>query len=132
MKHKTSWTTEQLHQLSQRFNHKIVKDNAGEFRWYNNINGTWQIHSIQVYENYSKPASFLEYWLVKWNEEYTDRIAMEYRQRRRRYKRLKRKVKITQTELIAELKQLYPEWTNQEIANDLNISLRTVQRYLDK
>ena len=132
MKHKTSWTTEQLHQLSQRFNHKIVKDNAGEYRWYNNIENKWQIHSIQVYETYSKPASFLEYWLVKWNDEYTDRINKEFRQRRRQYKRLKRKVKITQTELVNELKGLFPEWTNQEIANDLGISPSTVKRCIRK
>tara|TARA_R110002072_G_scaffold173439_2_gene328093 strand:- start:359 stop:781 length:423 start_codon:yes stop_codon:yes gene_type:complete len=127
---KTHWTTTELELLCNRNNHKIIRDTAGEYRWLHYMNNRWEIHSIQCFKEYIKPSSWLEFWLPKWNKELWERRAITFRQKRRQYKRLKRNVKFTQIEQVKELKEIYPEWTNQEIANDLGISLSTVQRHL--
>ena len=130
----TSWTNEQLFKLSDIDNHKITKDIDGVFRWYHNINNKWELHSVWDFTNYRKPASYLHFWLVNWSKELKQRQTSSVRKRtatNRKLRLLKKSLRKTTQDKIQELCLLFPEFTQEEVANELEISIKTVQRALN-
>tara|TARA_R110002096_G_scaffold8986_1_gene36279 strand:+ start:31111 stop:31500 length:390 start_codon:yes stop_codon:yes gene_type:complete len=126
----TSWNDLQLDKLSNISNHKVVPDIAGEFNWMHNINGKWELHSIKVFEEENVAYSWMYFWLDKYNKELTDRRATQARRSKRRMKAIRRSVTMTNKEKALEIRTLMTSWTQQEIANELSIGKRTVERYL--
>jgi DNA-binding transcriptional regulator LsrR (DeoR family) len=126
----TSWNDLQLDKLSNISNHKVVPDIAGEFNWMHNINGKWELHSIKVFEQENVAYSWMYFWLDKYNKELTDRRATQARRSKRRMKAIRRSVTMTNKEKALEIRTLMTSWTQQEIANELSIGKRTVERYL--
>ena len=126
----TSWNDLQLDKLSNISNHKVVPDIAGEFNWMHNINGKWELHSIKVFEEENVAYSWMYFWLDKYNKELQDRRATQARRSKRRMKAIRRSVTMTNKEKALEIRTLMTSWTQQEIANELSIGKRTVERYL--
>ena len=126
----TSWSDLQLEELSNRTNHKVVPDIAGEFNWMHNINGKWELHSVKVFEEENVAYGWMYFWLDKYNKELTDRRATQARRSKRRMKAIRRSVTMTNKEKALEIRTLMTSWTQQEIANELSIGKRTVERYL--
>tara|TARA_R110000803_G_scaffold44303_4_gene93785 strand:- start:177 stop:758 length:582 start_codon:yes stop_codon:yes gene_type:complete len=133
---KTSWTDHQLFQLSNRANHKIVKTAAGDYIWKHQLDGKWENHCIQgSFSTYKKPASHLAYWTAIWGEELIQRnekISKEFSSARKRLLRIKDSLNKTTADKINEVKLLGLQFTNEELAMELGISLATVKRALKK
>jgi hypothetical protein len=128
----TSWTDEQLDRLVNIDNHKMVKDSAGETRWMHSLlNGVWDIHSIKVFEEEKLAYSWLYFWITKWDEELRLRKSTRAIQVRKQVKRIKRSVRTVVSDKVVELKSLLTSYTNQEIANELGVSISTVKRALN-
>lgn len=130
---KTSWSDEQLFKLSNRENHKIVKLRSGDYVWRHNINGSWENHCTDTFDEYSKPAHFLQYNLVKWMEELSARqveTARKYRTANRRLSQIKDSITRTTAEKIKEISMLGLNLTQQELADELGVHLNTVKRAL--
>jgi hypothetical protein len=126
----TSWTDDQLEQLANISNHKMVEDAGGEYRWMHNINGKWEVHSIKVFEDINTPYSWLYFWVDKWDEELKNRREKAFRSKNRKLRAIKRNSRLDNKTKVLRLRTLMPEYTQQDIANALSISLSTVKRYL--
>ena len=130
---RTSWSDDNLTALCRVENHKIVKDSNGCFRWYHKLNGEWFIHSIWVFEDYKKPASYLHFWLAMWSKELSQRQQKAIRLRTaktRKARLIKKSLRKATKDKIIELSSLFPEYSKQELANELDVSLNTVKRAL--
>jgi|TARA_B110000914_G_scaffold85935_1_gene75634 hypothetical protein len=126
----TSWSDLQLEQLRKRTNHKVVADTAGEYNWMHKLDGKWEIHSIKVFEDENVALNWMYFWLDKWGKELDDRLALQARRTKRRLKAIRRSVSMTNKDKALELRTLLKDYTIQEIANELSIGKRTVERYL--
>lgn len=126
----TSWTNSELKQLCDLSNHKISPDIAGEFRWYHKLNGKWDIHSIKVFEDENKPLSWMYHWRAKWSEELEQREVKANRSIHRKLRAIRKSVRKTNKVKALEIRTLMKDYTIQEIANELSLGKRTVERYL--
>lgn len=131
---KTSWTTEQLSELINADNHKVVYDGY-HYRWHKKILGKWSIQSLQLYDTYDKASHHLHYWLAKWREELNSRIDTENKillkktkDNRRKIARIVRRHNLDVTEKALEIHKLNDKLTHQDIANELGVSKKTIQR----
>ena len=57
-----SWSTEDLNQLRDIKNHRIIKDKFGYYLWECKLNGKWERRSIEDYIDHKKPYSHLYFW----------------------------------------------------------------------
>lgn len=115
----SNWTTNELRQLKEPTNHSIIWDGY-DYYWNHFIDSEWSLHSTKHFEDFNKPFSWLKYWLHKWNAEYT----------RRQERLVKQLSKATKTrDRITIAKQLKPDAGNTELANYLNVSIKTMQRH---
>jgi len=128
----TSWRNESLSELSNRNNHKVVKDTAGEYRWYHKLNGKWSIHSIKVFEDEATPLHWMHTWLSMWRNELDRRITKKASRDRRAKKSVLRSSKTSKQQKAILLSELLSEYTQQELANELQVSIATLKRYLKK
>jgi hypothetical protein len=126
----TSWTNSELRELISVRNHKVSPDIAGEFRWYHKLNGKWEIHSIQVFEDENKPLSWMYHWIAKWGEELEQREVKANRSIQRKLRAIRKSVRKTNKVKALEIRTLMTNYTVQEIANELSVSLSTAKRYL--
>ena len=129
--HSTSWTDKELFKLSNRSNHKIVKLSSGDFQWNHNINGTWENHYLETFENRNKPLSFLHFSLAKWREELELRQKQQQESIQRAWSKLQRikdSNKKSNVDKIREIKKLDLNLTNEELANELGVSRQTIYR----
>jgi len=128
----SSWTDEQLEQLSNPDNHKISYD-GWEWVWYHNIDGKWTQHAVQLFTDYSKPYEWMSYHLAVWSKELNHRRLRKARYNQRRESKIQRVRRDYKKDTIArakEIAQLNPELTHQEISNLLNVSRQSISRYL--
>jgi len=128
----SSWTDEQLEQLSNPDNHKISYD-GWEWVWYHNIDGAWTQHSVQLFADYSKPYEWMSYHLAVWSKELNYRRIRKARYNLRRESKIQRVRRDYKKDTIArarEIAQLNPELTHEEISNLLNVSRQSITRYL--
>ena len=124
----TSWTDDQLKQLRQLSNHKVVADVSGEYNWMHNITGKWEVHSVKVFEDQNTAYSWLYFWIDKWGKELDDRFSSKLKQDRRKLKSIKRSKRMTNKEKIQSIRTLMTNYTLQDIANELSVSASTVKR----
>jgi len=126
----TSWSDSELEQLSSVDNHKVIKDIAGEYRWMHKLNGKWSVHSIKIFENESTPLAWMYMWLTMWSDELKSRREAATRKLRRERKRINRSTRLTIKEKAKALRTLLPDFTQQELANEVGVGIATVKRYL--
>ncbi|WP_019669917.1 winged helix-turn-helix domain-containing protein [Eudoraea adriatica] len=128
----TSWSNKELEQLIDPNNHKIKFDGF-DYVWYHKINGKWEIHSIEIYDNYEKPYSYLRFWLYEWNKELTSRRRTEMRKKLSIEKKVWRICEVLEYDTykrVLEIHKLDPTLTHKEIADMLNVSKQLVGRYI--
>ena len=128
---KTSWTDEQLFKLSSSDNHKVVKLRSGDYMWKHNINEEWENHCISTFDDYSKPSHFLQYNLSKWMGELSSRRADKSRKNRaaaRRLIQIKNSITRTTADKIKEIILLGLNLTQRELADELGVNIKTVNR----
>jgi hypothetical protein len=134
---KTSWSTEHLRQLKEITNHKVIYDGY-EFVWLSKIDNKWQRHYIDNFKDYNKPMSWIYFNINKWNKEYEQR-SLSYMKNMQldleievRITEISREANIKTKEKIEEIVKLKPSINNQEIADILGVTVRTVRRIRDK
>ena len=128
-----NFTNEQLIELTNPLNHKIVKLKSGDYRWLFNEDGNWVDRYVTTFDNYNKPASFLHYCLAAWNKELTERRDKEFKRLRKAYRKLQHIKKDNDkknADKVRQVKSLNLNLTNEDIANELGLTRRTVQRAL--
>jgi mRNA-degrading endonuclease RelE of RelBE toxin-antitoxin system len=129
----TTWTDEQLFKLSNRENHKIVRLRSGDYSWKHNIDGTWVDHYFTTFDDYNKPAHFMQYNLIKWRGELSGRqteTAKRYQIATRRLGQIKNSITRTTADKIKEICGLGLNLSQRELADELGVHLRTVTRAL--
>jgi len=132
---KTSWSTEHLRQLKELTNHKVSFDGY-EFVWLSKVDGEWQRQCIVSFDNYNKPMSWIYFTVARWNKEYKQRSESYFNEM---IKELEVDVKIKEIsneyskktkQKINEIKTLKPTISNKEIADILEVTVRTVERHI--
>jgi len=130
---KMGWTDEELLVLSNSNNHKIVRLKSGDYMWKRKLVNVWENHCVDTFENYNKPHAFLHYALSKWIWELKHRQESRnrsYRAARRKLGLIKRSVTRTVADKIKEINLLGLNLNQQELANEMGVSLSTVERAL--
>ena len=131
---KTNWNDSELLLLTDINNHKIIKNKDGFYLWYNKLDDNWQIQINKRFDNYKKTYSWLMFWLSCWRKELESRQQTEIKRRSqaiRKTKALKKALNKTIQSKIKELYSIRPELSKEELSNELDVSLRTVQRALN-
>ena len=62
--YKTSWSTEQLKQLKELTNHKVIYDGY-EVVWMSKLDNIWKSPYTTTFTKYTKPMSWLHTHLYK-------------------------------------------------------------------
>ncbi len=131
-----SWSTEDLNQLRDIRNHRIIH-NKFNYVWDCYLNNEWTQRSIQEYEDIKTPYTHLYFWLSIWNKEYIRRI--EYTEKRRlknETARWSEAVDIThrnhlkRSERVKRIRLLLPNITKKDIAELTEMSYKQVKRIL--
>lgn len=128
-----NFTDTQLIELTNPLNHKIIKLKSGDYSWKFKENEVWTDRYFTTFENYDKPSHFLHYSLAVWNEELKDRRDKEAKRLKKGYRklnRIKRDLEKSNTEKIRQVIALNLNLTHEDIANELGISTKTIQRAL--
>ena len=135
-KRKTSWTDFQLFNLSEKSNHKVVKE--GDFyRWYSNPDGTWVLQSEKDFTTESKAFEYIYYNIPLWNEELFIRRNNSLKEnlilqgQQRGQTTIRERSSMTRKEII-EIKKEFPYLSQKRIAEHLGVSVSTVKRALRK
>ena len=129
-----NFTNEQLIELTNPLNHKIIKLKSGDYKWLFNEDGNWVDRYFTTFDNYDKPASFLHYSLAVWNKELTERRDKEAKRLRKAYRKLQHIKKDNDkknADKVRQVKALNLNLTNEEIGIELGISHSTVKRALN-
>jgi hypothetical protein len=129
----TGWTDEELFLLSNSLNHKIVKLESGDYMWKHKLSNLWVNHCVDTFEDYSKAHSFLHYSLAKWIGELKSRNeekAKAHNVAMRKLRLIKRSVTRTVADKIREISALGLNFNHQELASEMGVSTKTVQRAL--
>ena len=128
-----NFTNEQLIELTNPLNHKIIKLKSGEYRWLFKENNNWVDRYFTTFEDYDKPAHFLHYSLAVWNKELTERRDKEAKRLRKAYRKLQHIKKDNDKKNADKIQQIIAlnlNLTHEDIANELGITSKTVQRVL--
>ena len=72
MTRKSTWTTEELENLTKLENHRIMFDGY-EFYWVSKIKDTWERHYILNFKHKKKAFHYLKYNIDKWEKELFNR-----------------------------------------------------------
>ena len=127
------WNTEELKQLKEITNHRVVYDGY-EFVWEHKLNNIWERHYVRNFDDYNKPMSWIHFNISKWNKEY-DKRSLDYLNEMK--KNLEIEIKITEISReanirtknkINEILKLKPSMNNQQIADILGVTTRTIRR----
>ena len=131
----SNWSTEDLAMLKELTNHRVTYDGY-EFVWESNTTNGWNRHYIRNFEEYNTPMSWIYFNIARWEKEYRDRLK-DYATNM--FKELEADVKIKQIsedyskktkQKIHQIKTIKPSISNKEIANILEVTIRTVERHL--
>lgn len=121
-------------QLKELTNHKIIYDGY-EFVWMVQLDSSWVRRYVCNFTDYNKPMSWIHHNIYVWGKEYRDRQA-EYLENMR--KKLEVDVKITEIsreanrktkQKVLEIINLRPDISNKDIAELLDITIRSVERH---
>ena len=130
----TNWTTEQLGNLKNVTNHKVVYDGY-EFVWMSKPNNTWMRHCVSNFKDYNKPMSWIHHHTYNWGKEYRQRHDRYLQDMRKsldidvKIREISREAKVKTKEKVREIINLKPTITNKDIADILGVTIRTVERH---
>lgn len=134
-KYTLSWTTEHLHQLKEITNHKIVFDGY-EFVWMHQLDGEWSRHSINNFEDYNKPFSWLMEALHTWRVVYNQRVKDYLKEMSKdldvdvQISKIYKDHNLKTFKKIKQMLVIKPSLTTKQIAELLEMSERGVRRHL--
>ena len=130
----TSWSTEHLKQLKEITSHKVIYDGY-EFVWMSKIDNKWGRHYVENFEDYNKPMSWIHHNVHNWGKEYRQRQA-EYLDDMRlrldidvKIREISREANVKTREKVIEILYLKPSISSKEIAEILDITIRSVERH---
>tara|TARA_R110000787_G_scaffold281153_1_gene392323 strand:+ start:331 stop:732 length:402 start_codon:yes stop_codon:yes gene_type:complete len=129
----TNWTTEQLKNLKEVTNHKIIYDGY-EFVWMSKPDEVWTRHYINNFEDYNKPMYWIHHHTYNWNKEYKQRQEKYLSDMRKgldidvRIVEISRDTDTMVKEKVNQILELKPYMYNQDVADILGVTVRTVQR----
>ena len=128
----TNWTTEQLSNLKNITNHKVVYDGY-EFVWMSKPNTNWTRHCVSNFKDYNKPMSWIHHHTYNWGKEYRQRHDKYLQDMRRsldidiKIREISREAKVKTREKVREIVNLKPNISNKEIANILGVTIKSVE-----
>tara|TARA_R110002050_G_scaffold278983_1_gene425309 strand:+ start:99 stop:509 length:411 start_codon:yes stop_codon:yes gene_type:complete len=128
----TNWTTEQLRNLKEVTNHKVIYDGY-EFVWMSKPEDKWLRHYISNFEDYNKPMSWIHHHTYNWGVEYRARQAKYLEDMRRsldvdvKIRAISKEATIKTKEKIMEILQLKPSISNKDIAEVLGVTVKSVE-----
>ena len=117
----TSWSTEELNNLKEITNHKVVYDGY-EFVWMSRPNNKWLRHFVSNFEDYNKPMSWIHHHTYNWGVEYRARQAKYLEDIRKsldvdiKIQQISKEAKVKTKEKISEILKLKPSISNKDIA----------------
>jgi hypothetical protein len=129
----TNWTTEQLKNLKEVTNHKVIYDGY-EFVWMSKPDEVWTKHYINTFEDYNKPMYWIHHHTYNWNKEYKQRQEKYLSDMRKgldidvRIVEISRDTDTMVKEKVNQILELKPYMYNQDVADILGVTVRTVQR----
>ena len=130
----TNWTTEQLGNLKNVTNHKVVYDGY-EFVWMSKPNDTWTRHCVSNFKDYNKPMSWIHHHTYNWGKEYRQRHDRYLQDMRKsldidvKIREISREAKVKTKEKVREIINLKPNISSKEIADILDITPRAVNKH---
>jgi len=130
----TNWTTEQLKNIKEVTNHKVIYDGY-EFVWMSKPEEVWTRHYIRNFEDYNKPMSWIHHHTYNWSKEYKQRQEKYLSDMRRsldidvKIREISREAKVKTKEKVREIVNLKPNITSKEIAEILDITPRAVNKH---
>ena len=128
----TNWTTEQLGNLKNVTNHKVVYDGY-EFVWMSKPNDTWTRHCVSNFKDYNKPMSWIHHHTYNWGKEYRQRHDRYLQDMRKsldidvKIREISREAKVKTKEKVKEIINLKPTITNKDIADILGVTIKSVE-----
>jgi Fic family protein len=137
--YKTSWSTSDLKQLVEITNHRITYDGY-EYVWEHYLNKEWRRHFVRNFKDYKKPYGWLLNCVYRWNKELVKRSQEEDRKYfdsmfkdleiERKIHSIAKEYQNKTKDRVLRIKELKPELSSKEIGELLEVSKRTVERYL--
>ena len=136
---KTSWSTEDLHMLTQVHNHKIMFDGY-EYCWVRKLKDDWERHFVLNFTDPKKAFHYLKYNIDKWQKELNNRL--EITVRAKSYKELERMLDVqemtTKTansvlptiEKINHIKLINEGVSAEELSSLLNVKKSIIYRHI--
>ena len=136
---KTSWSTEDLHMLTQVHNHKIMFDGY-EYCWVRKLKDDWERHFVLNFADPKKAFHYLKYNIDKWQKELNNRL--EITVRAKSYKELERMLDVqemtTKTansvlptiEKINHIKLINEGVSAEELSSLLNVKKSIIYRHI--
>jgi len=130
----TNWTTEELSNLKDVINHKVIYDGY-EFVWMSKPNTTWERHYVSNFEDYNKPMSWIHHNVYNWSKEYRARQTKYLEDMRKsldidvKIREISRESNIRTKEKVREIIELKSDITNIEISEILDVTVRSVERH---
>ena len=130
----TNWTTEQLKNLKEITNHKVIYDGY-EFVWMSKPDDVWARHYISNFEDYNKPMNWIHHNTYNWGKEYKQRQEKYLADMRKsldidiKIREISREAKIKIKERAIEIIRLKPSIDSEELAEMLGVTYRTINRY---
>ena len=128
----TNWTTEQLKNLKEVTNHKVIYDGY-EFVWMSKPDNIWSRHYISNFEDYNKPMSWIHHHTYNWGKEYKQRQEKYLADMRRsleidvKIREISREAKVKTKEKVREIVNLKPTISNKDIADILGVTIKSVE-----
>ncbi len=130
----TNWTTEELSNLKDVINHKVIYDGY-EFVWMSKPNTTWERHYVANFEGYNKPMSWIHHHTYRWGKEYKQRQEKYLADMRKsldvdvKIREISREAKVKTKQKVKEILNLKPNISSKEIADILDITPRAVNKH---
>ena len=128
----TNWSTEELKHLKEMTNHKVVYDGY-EFIWMHRLDGEWNRHYVNNFEDYNKPMSWIHHHVYNWGKEYRQRHAKYLDDMRIqldidiKIREISKEANVKTKEKVIEILHLKPNISNKDIAGILGVTIKSVE-----
>ena len=138
----TSWSDSHLRQLSVLTNHKIIYDGY-DYRWLHFLDGVWSTHSIKFFKDYKQCYNWIRGTVYRWTKEVNSREALNAS--REYYTDMFQDLEVTKKihdiskehnaktfNKVKQIVELKPSISRDELSDLLDVSARSINRYLEK
>ena len=138
----TSWSDSHLRQLSVLTNHRIIYDRY-DYRWEHFLDGEWEIHSIKFFTDYKQCYNWIRSTVYRWGKEIASRDALNAS--RQYYTNMFQDLEVTKQiydiskehnaktfNKVKQIVELKPSISRDELSDLLDVSTRSINRYLEK